>query len=150
MKNADDHAVLAAVLQEVEKCYMDKGMVFDFTCCILPTAPLIQVEDLKLTYQKLRENNVDGIMPVVRFSYPTQRALKIINGNLEMIHPQFLRTRSQDLEPTYYDAGQFFWSKFYVNIETQQKLPFELLEIRVQDIDTEEDWKLAELKYKLI
>jgi len=149
-KNADDYAVLSDVEEEVLKVYSEKGRDFEYVSFILPAAPLLQVEDLKMSFKKLLDEDADGLTPVVRFSYPIQRALKIQDGNIEMIQPQYLKTRSQDLEPAYYDAGQFYWSKFNLNKEKMKKIGYELPEIRVQDIDTEDDWKLAELKFKLI
>src|SRR5690606_6864152 len=102
------------------------------------------------SFQKLLDEDADGITPVVRFSYPIQRALKIVDGKIEMIQPQYYNTRSQDLEPAYYDAGQFYWTKFNPIRKNLNKIGYEMPEIRVQDIDTEDDWKLAELKFKLI
>jgi len=147
-KNAGDVAVLAQVVKEVKDVYILKERVFENICCILPTAPLIQVKDLKSSFERLIREKADKITPIVRYTYPIQRALKLVNGEIKMIQPEFFKTRSQDLEPTYYDAGQFYWMKFIEPKGYIRKIGYELLESKVQDIDTEEDWRLAELKFK--
>jgi N-acylneuraminate cytidylyltransferase len=149
-KNADDHAILLDVITEVKDNYVKTGNSFDIICCILPTAPLLQVEDLKMSSKKFLDEDADALTPVVRFSYPIQRALKIVEGKIEMIQPQYRKTRSQDLEPAYYDAGQFYWMKFNQIKKSLKKIGYELPEIQVQDIDSEIDWKMAEMKYKTI
>lgn len=148
-RNADDFAVLADVIEEVKNAYHTKNRKFDNICCILPTAPFITIELLNKGFALLTENAVDSVKPVVRFSYPIQRAVRMKNnGRLEMFNPEHLKTRSQDLEPAYHDAGQFYWMKSEKALKGDAKLGFEISEQLVQDIDTEEDWKLAEIKFK--
>lgn len=155
-KNADDYATLADVLIEVVNNYSDKGNQFDSICCILPTAALISNSRIKQAFEKMKNENFDSVCPVVEFSYPILRALEFINDkNLQMIWPEHIKTRSQDLIPAYHDSGSFYWIR--PNTLLLEKKLFSkngsaivLSEMEVQDIDTETDWKLAELKYKLI
>lgn len=150
-KNADDFATLADVIKEVKDSYQKKGREFENICCILATAPLLQEKHLKSSLEQMIKEDADGVTPVVKFSYPIQRALKLVNGELEMILPEHKKTRSQDLEPAFYDAGQFYWKTSSSNLSgSKKKIGYELLEIEVQDIDTEQDWQLAEMKYKLL
>ena len=109
---------------------------------------------LSLAYSKLTKQNFDSVFPVLKYSYPIQRALKISKSKTEMFYPEFLNARSQDLEPAFHDAGQFYWlniSKILKQkkIFTNNSGSVEISELEGQDIDTYEDWKLAELKYKL-
>ena len=100
------------------------------------------------------EKRADSVMPVVRFSHPIQRALRINeNENLEYIYPENRNKRSQDLEPAYHDAGQFYWIKIasfmeHRSVITSQTVPFITSEMEAQDIDYGVDWELAEIKYK--
>jgi len=151
VKNADDHAVLEDVIKEVVDYYKERSQQFDYVCTILPTAPLIQMQHIKSSFELIVKENADGVTPLVRFSSPIQRALKIVNGKIEMIQPQYIRTRSQDLEVAYYDAGQFYWRKI-ISIAHKDiiKLGYEITETVAQDIDNEQDWELAELKFKLL
>lgn len=97
----------------------------------------------------------DSLMPVVRFSFPPQRGMVIRQGRVEYRYPEFKNTRSQDLEPMYHDCGQFYFCRTgaflkYHAMVTPDTVPFEMPEEEVQDIDNLSDWKMAELKYKLL
>jgi len=149
-KTADDHSGLSDVIEEVKKEYQKRKVQFDFICCILPTAPFLSISNLKKGVELLIEKNADVTLPIVRFSYPIQRAFKINNEKLEMFYPQFYKYRSQDLESAFHDSGQFYWMKFDKLLESENKFGFEIPEIQAQDIDTKDDWNLAEFKYKLM
>lgn len=155
-ENANDFATLADVLIEVINQYKEIGKSFQNSCCILPTAPLIKANRINEAFSKFTESDFDSICPVVEFSYPILRALEFDdNYKLKMIWPEHMRTRSQDLKPAFHDSGSFYWVKNDALLE--QKTLFckngsaiVLPETEVQDIDNETDWKLAELKFKLI
>ncbi len=149
-KNADDYATLADVIDEVIGQYRSEGKSFDYGCCILPTTPLIQTPKIKEAYQLLCEKSFDTIKPIVPFSYPIQRALRYREGIVEMLNPEYAKSRSQDLEQAYHDAGQFYWFKFLSGLRGNRKGAIVIPEIEVQDIDVQEDWEIAELKFKLL
>lgn len=154
-KAADDEATTIEVIQEVLASYQNKmGMVFDYVCCIYPTAPLIAIQDLQTGYQRLIENNVTSVYPVAQFSYPVWRGLKIEpDYTIKMVWPEFINSRSQDLTPIYHDAGQWYWFdplKVQDSLLSDDSMCLVLSEHEVQDIDNDSDWLLAELKYKLI
>jgi len=154
-KNADDFAVLTDVIEEVLTRYQSNGQFFDNFCCILPTAPLLTSEYLYRSYKKLTENNFDSVFPVVPYTFPIQRALKFSGEKIQMIQAEFKNHRSQDLEPAYHDAGMFYWMKTKPFLEkktlwTDETGAIVISNIYAQDIDTMEDWKIAELKYKLL
>lgn len=154
--NASDHATTVDVLIEVIEKYQKRGINFTHACCIYPSAPLTSPFVLRKAYNKMISNDFDSVIPVTRFSYPIHRALNISDeGNLEMAMPEHINTRTQDLPEAYHDTGQFYW--FNVKQLLQKKTLFTnntgsitLKESEVQDIDNEEDWKMAELKYKLL
>lgn len=151
---SDDFATTSDAIYDVLTEYQKRGNKFEYCCCIYPTAPFISPERLMEGFETLKSNNADSVLPVVRFSYPIQRALKIEDGRLLMIWPENLNKRSQDLMPAYHDAGQFYWLKVSSFIEqkklfTDNTCTIEISESEVQDIDNEEDWKIAEIKYKL-
>lgn len=152
---SNDFATTVDVIDEVIREYHNRGKDFDVFACIYPTAPFVTAVKLKEAVEKLASSDADSLIPVVRFSYPPQRAMEIHDGRLVFRHPENLSTRSQDLEPHYHDAGQFYVARtesFLKNkgIMIGQILPIELSELEVQDIDNEIDWKLAEMKYKLL
>ena len=144
---SDDHAPLADVVDEVLQEYSSRGSSFDFVCCILPTAPLISPELLQKGLHLLEESGGDSMRPVARFSYPVQRAFSMQNGALEMLYPEYRTTRSQDLEPAFHDAGQFYWMHSEPGLRGDKRYGFEISQRLVQDIDEEADWEMAEMKY---
>ena len=154
-KTANDFATTVDVIEEVLNTYKERGEEFDIFCCIYPTAPFITAKRLKDAVEELSKSDADSLIPVVRFSYPPQRAMEVHDGKLVFRQPEYLSKRSQDLEPHFHDAGQFYVVRsesFFKNrgIMVGDILPMELSELEVQDIDNEVDWKLAELKYNLL
>jgi pseudaminic acid cytidylyltransferase len=152
-KTSTDFATTIDVIKEVIASYHKLGLEYDYACCIYPTAPLIKTEHLNEGFIKLSEEKRDCVFPVVPFSYPIWRGLRIKNSLTEMIWKEYEKSRSQDLEPTYHDAGQWYWfkpDKIDDSLFTNNTSSVVLKEIEVQDIDNETDWKLAELKYELI
>lgn len=154
--NADDYASTTAVLIEVLNDYKEKsGCTFSYSCCIYSTSPLLKKECLDQAYQKLVNEDYDTIFPVVEYPYPIQRALKVKNGQVEYYNPEYGSVRTQDLEKAYMDSGQFYFFKS-TSLLKNKKLKrgrvgcIKLNPSEVQDIDTLEDWKIAELKYRMI
>ena len=154
-KTSNDYAVTSEVIEEVLLEYKKLGSVFDYFCCIYPTAPFITAKRLKDAMETLISSNADSLLPVVKFSFPPQRCIVIHNGKVEMKWPEYMNTRSQDLEEFYHDCGQFYAMKAESFLEknkliTEETIPFLLPEIEVQDIDTTEDWTIAEMKYRIL
>ena len=152
---ANDYATTVDVLLEVVDMYKKQGKVFDNVCCLYSTAPFVTPERLKEAYNKLSDC-IDGCFTVVEYSYPIQRSLRINGaGLIEMRYPEHLKSRTQDLEKTYHDAGQFYFMKTAAmeqekTVWLKRTDPLVLSELEVQDLDTLTDWQLAEMKFDLI
>ncbi len=152
---SNDMAMTAPVLIEVLDKYKQLGKEFEYVACIYPTAPFITPKILKESMELLIKSNVDSVLPIVRYSYPPQRGLIIENGLVKMLYPENYNVRSQDFTPYYHDCGQFYCLKTSA-LRQEQKLyckstiPIELPETAVQDIDNKEDWKIAEMKYRIM
>ncbi len=154
-ENSNDMAMTAPVLEEVIYKYKKLGQEFDYGCCIYPTAAFVSPDRLKESFLKIQKTAAKTLIPVVKFSYPIQRALKIENDRLSLISPENMNVRSQDLMPTYHDIGQFYWFKIESFLENPTLFSdftttIEVPESEVQDIDNEEDWKIAEMKYRIL
>jgi len=154
-KTANDFATTADVLLEVLEEYEKRGKTFDYMACLYPTNPFITPEKLKDAMDIIQTENCDEVIPVVPFSYPPQRGfITNADGELQYKWEQFRNARSQDLEKMYHDAGQFYF--FHVASFTKNKgkaehlRPIVFPEDEVQDIDTEEDWRMAELKVRMM
>jgi pseudaminic acid cytidylyltransferase len=153
-ENASDLAPLKDVVLEVLNKYSDKGLEFDYFCCLLPASPLIRAERLSESFRILKETNSSSLVPVVKYSHPIQRAFRINESSrLEMMWPENLLKRTQDLESTYHDSGSFYWVKTDLFLKegtffTGKSVPLVLPESEVQDIDDAQDWLMAEMKFK--
>jgi N-acylneuraminate cytidylyltransferase len=156
IKTADDFASTDDVLKEVIGEYAKIGKEFDYVCCVYPTTPLLTSDKIKASLEKIKQTKAALLFAVVKYSYPVQRALRIRDdGTLAMISPDHLHSRSQDLEPIYHDAGQFYWYKYSHLVSAKPileegALPFEVDPMEVQDIDTEDDWEIAEIKFAFL
>lgn len=151
-KTANDYATLADVLQEVLECYSERGRKFDNMCCILATCPLLKSESISDAYSMLVQSDFTTICPMVTYSYPILRSFSIDEkGEMTMNWPEYAKTRSQDLKPAYHDSGTFYWHKIEPWLEgNRRRGGIVISEELVQDIDTEQDWKIAEMKYRII
>lgn len=150
---ANDFATTNDVLVEVFTEYEKRGQKFDEAVCIYPTAPFITAKKLQDAVRVMEEEQADALTPVVRFSFPPQRAFVIREGSLEYQFPECAPKRSQDLEPIYHDCGQFYVMKVenvLKGLPANKTVPLIVSELEVQDIDNEEDWEMAEIKYKLM
>lgn len=160
-KTANDFATTADVIEEVIASYEQVGMDFQTVCCIYPTAPFVTADVIRKAMalleqeMSLPQGQADCVIPVVRFSFPPQRGVVVNNGRIIPKWPENMAKRSQDLEPLYHDCGQFYCInvgsfKRQRAVWMENAVPFILDEMYVQDIDTLEDWEIAEMKYKLL
>lgn len=154
-ETSGDFATTAQVLLEVLEEYGKREQYFDLFCCIYPTAPFLTAERLREAMELLESSGADCVHPVVRFGFPPQRCLVMEDGYLKFKWPEYRNTRSQDLEPFYHDVGQFYClnrASFARQKTTvmEKTIPVVLSELEIQDIDTEEDWRVAEAKYRLL
>lgn len=153
-KTADDFATTANVLSEVLSQYKQQGPIFDYACCLYPTAPFITPELLNRSFSVLLEKKFDTVYPVQQFSFPIQRAVFLRDQNVQWVQPEHALTRSQDLEPAYHDAGQFYFVNVSIFRQTHRLITTNsggivISELEAHDIDTEDDWRVAELKFRL-
>lgn len=152
---SNDYAATADVIREVIEEYGKRNISFDKFCCIYPTAPFLTPERIREGMALLEEKGADSVMPVVPFSFPPQRCVVIREGRLAPKWPENMPKRSQDLEPFYHDCGQFYCVDTKRFLEEGQIImpntwPLILTEMEVQDIDTPQDWELAEVKYRIL
>ncbi len=155
-KTSDDYATTSDVLLEVLACYGDFDRQFDLACCLYPTAPFVTAGALSDGLNQLQTGHFDVVMPVSRFDYPILRSLKMSEqGQISLNFPENLNVRSQDLPPAFHDAGQWYWFRTSAFVRDTVLMgpntgAVELPSAQVQDIDTLEDWALAELKHERI
>lgn len=152
---ANDYATTDDVLLEVLEEYEKRGKTFSYMACIYPTAPFVTPDKLSGAFRLLKENHASGVMPVVSFSFPPQRGMAVYEGRLRYCYPENAAKRSQDLEIIYHDCGQFYVYDTEKYRACRGELadgyvPLIVPETEVQDIDNLTDWKLAEIKYRMM
>ena len=142
---ADDHSVIAEVTQHTFDFYAQQNQPIDYLCCLYATAPMQDIAAIKKGLD-LVEAGAKSSMAVTTFPFPIQRALAIDSlNNISMMQPEYTNTRSQDLPEAYHDAAQFFWVNPDQDAVGNQAVIIDRR--RVQDIDNEEDWRVAEQIY---
>jgi len=154
-KTADDFATTFDVLEEVIFNYKKENREFDYVCCVYSCVPFLSGRTLQDAYHQLIASNNDALQPVCKFPVPIEWAMKIEDGLLVPNDRKAQLIRSQDLESKFFDAGMFYMIKREALFREKTLIPVKTMayvmdEREVQDIDTIDDWKLAELKYKLI
>ena len=150
---ADDHTATIPVVRHAVQWQATTGTPAELVCCIYATAPFVRPEDLQRGLETLQRLNADFVFSVAKYSPPIQRAIRIdAQGRVAMLYPENFNVRSQDLEEAYHDAGQFYWgtarawsksTELFGSRSAAVVLPAH----RVQDIDTSDDWRRAELMF---
>ena len=154
-KNSSDFATTFEVIEEILEKFQEQNQFFKFCCCIYPCAPQVNSDILISSFKMLDANNYDSLLPIVKYGHPIQRALILDDeGKIKYDKPKNTLIRSQDLNDMFHDAGQFYWMNIKAllknkSVISQNSGAIVISELQVQDIDSELDWKLAEIKFKL-
>jgi pseudaminic acid cytidylyltransferase len=153
---SDDYAGTIPVIKHAIEWFDNHAQPPSEVCCIYATAPFVQVDAIRNAYKQMRHENADYCFSLTSFAFPIQRAFKLTpEKRINMFYPDLFEKRSQDLDEAYHDAGQFYWGKaeafklqqpFFSSAASPYILPRHL----VQDIDTKEDWKRAELMFQVL
>jgi len=152
---SDDFTGTEDVVDHVLEFLESQGEHYDYACTIYATAPLLRREYLIEGFEKLKNSNAIHAFSATSMPFPIQRTFKITKkGRCEMFFPEHYHSRSQDLEEAYQDAGQFYWKRLGVNSNEimfgKESIPVLISRHLVQDIDTLEDWKRAEVMYRVL
>ena len=150
---SDDHTgTIPVIAHAIDWMKRNIGPV-DFACCLYATAPFVQAEDLRRGFDVLQQSGADYAFSITSYAFPIQRSIRITSDQrVEMFSPEHFTARSQDLEEAFHDAGQFYWGGAAAwlagkPIFSHDAAPVLLPRHSVQDIDTLEDWKRAELMF---
>lgn len=150
---SDDFASTRAVMIHALQWIEANNSSIDIACCLYATAPFVTADKLRMALRILEESSAQFCFTVVKYSYPIQRALKLVDGRVEMFNPELRSARSQDLEASYHDAGQFYLGyrdAFINDLPTFSKhsTPLIVPHTEAQDIDEPEDWVLAKILFE--
>lgn len=154
-RTSDDYATTYDVLEEVVGEYVKQGRRFDEVCCIYPCVPFLTAESLVEAHKSM-ESGAVAVQPVCRYPVPVEWAFEIgSDGELVPRDREAMSIRSQDLKPCYYDVGMFYFCRTDKMLLEKTMVPpgarpYIIDEAECQDIDTMDDWRMAELKYKMM
>lgn len=150
---SDDLTPTVPVVAHAVESYLGGNKIENLeVCCIYPVNPFIESSVLIDGLELLRLSpQTSYVLPICSYPYPIQRSVTFRNSQIVMRYPENALVRSQDLEESFHDAGQWYWGRS-ATWTAHEKLLFNskgirILRWRCQDIDTEEDWKSAELLY---
>lgn len=152
---ADDFAGTTEVIAHAIYWMQNQDWQLDAVCCIYATAALAQPEDLKRGWEALDSGDWSYAFSVTEYASPIFRSFKEHpEGGLEIFFPEKLELRSQDLPVALHDAAQFYWGRpeaWAKNLQIFDKhsCPVKIPTWRVQDVDTPEDWRSAELLFRI-
>lgn len=152
---ADDYAGTVPVIAHAIEACRGGGGAPELACCIYPAVPLLKTGDLVNGLQLLQKMSADYVFPVTPYPSAIQRALRLdASGKAFPFFPEYEATRTQDLEPAYHDAGQFYWGRVEAWLAGKNIHSFGhgmvIPNWRVVDIDTPDDWSWAELIYRAL
>jgi pseudaminic acid cytidylyltransferase len=154
---SEDYTPTGAVVKHALEWLRLPKILKTNACCLYATAPFVTPNDICQSLSILNPSVCDFVLPVTSYASPVQRALVLDDSStfLEMREPTEFSSRSQDLEESFHDAGQFCWglAEAWISGDTpfqRKTLPYNLPRFRVQDIDTNEDWDRAELLHKVL
>lgn len=153
-KTSSDFATTFDALEEVILEYKKLGQEFDNVCCVYPCVPFLNSNSLSEAFSLMKDSSANAIMPVCKYPVPIEWAMKIADGVLVPNDRDAQNMRSQDIEPKYFDAGMFYFCKVEMMLKCKCLVPENTLgyvieDSQCQDIDTSDDWKMAEVKYEI-
>lgn len=153
---SDDHTGTMPVIAHAIAWHRAAGVEPTAVCCLYATAPFVSADDIREGLRMLMAEDVDFVFPATRYPFPIQRAIRIRpDGRAEMFDPSAFARRSQDLEDAFHDAGQFYWGRADAWLAARPLFspaarPLVIPRERVEDIDTPEDWRRAELLFRAL
>ena len=152
---SDDYTNTTEVIAHASNWSRNQGLDAAVVCCLYATAPFVSVGAIREAYEQMQHTQSDYCFTATSFAFPIQRAIKVtLENRIEMFYPEHLETRSQDLEESYHDAGQFYWGKpenwvkekiIFNKNSSIIKIPY----LQFIDINYRDDWDIAKKLYKL-
>lgn len=150
---ANDTATTAAAMHHAVQFLLDEGAALEYACCMYPCTPLIEPSDLHEGFNRLAGSDLAYCFTTTRYQqHPVRALIPWDDGRVQSVHPQFDDVRNQDLDHRVHDAGQWYFGRTaaWINevpIFGTRSLGYELPRWRAIDIDTLDDWRVAEAAY---
>jgi pseudaminic acid cytidylyltransferase len=152
---ANDTAGTVPVIAHATQYLVAQGERPDFVCCVYPCTPFLRANDLASAFELLQQSGENFVYPVAEYPHPTFRAMRRdAKGKMSFVFPECEMMRTQDLEVTYHDLGQFYWGMAAAWLAEKRMhtagIGMVVPAWRFVDIDTEDDWRRAELIFNAL
>ena len=141
-------------VKEVLNKYMQLGETFDTVCLLQPTSPLRNAKDIISAYNLYYEKKADSITSVCEVDHsPLWSMILPLDNSLEEFRKNFKEVPRQQLAKYYRINGAVYirkveYTKDNVIIKDTNEYAFVMNRRRSIDIDTIEDFELAEFYIK--
>jgi pseudaminic acid cytidylyltransferase len=150
---SDDLTPTVPVIAHAVNACIDNGWKVEYACCIYPCTPFLQADDLTSSFELMQKSDASFVYPVTEYAHPIQRAMRQLeSGQMQFLAPENELIRTQDLEKTYHDAGQFYWGTASAWLKNKRMHTDGVGMIipgwRVVDIDSMDDWRRADEIYR--
>lgn len=154
---ADDFATTSQVANHSIGWLLNSGAdSASFFLVAYPTAVMMTEKHLRESRALLEPRFCDFVFAGARFPSEIERSWRRNAKNF--VEPVFhgnQAKRSQDLDPAFFDAGQFYWSTKdgwtpEVLNEGKRRRIYEIDPLEAVDINTEQDWARAERLFNLL
>ena len=149
---ADDHTPSSAVTVDVLEKLDPDQTIFTNVAQLMPNCPLRNADDIRNSYRQFIESGAGSQISVTRYGWlnPWWAMTRDGNYRLSPVFPEQMSKRSQDLTELFCPTGAIWLAKAKVlrqekTFHTVDKTGWEIPWQRAVDIDTEDDWQLAEL-----
>lgn len=152
---ADDWTPTVPVIAHAVETCQAMGWPIEYACCIYPCVPFLQTSDLVDAFGLMQKNDAHFAYPITDYSQPIQRAMRRLpTGQMQFFQPEYELSRTQDLEKSYHDTGQFYWGKASAWTARMKMhtagVGLMVPNWRVVDIDNADDWRRAELLFEVL
>ena len=153
-KNSNDKAPIRKVIREVLLKLKKKNHHFKYLCFFYGTSVFSKKTEIKKGYKLMVKKNYDVVIPLIETENKFWRSYRFLDKEkVRFNFDKFKDYMSQDLEKIYTDAGEWGWvnvKKFFKNKNLITKNMGAIIKKKEfsQDINTLEEWKKAEEKFK--
>jgi pseudaminic acid cytidylyltransferase len=149
---ADDHTPVSAATVDVLRRLDPQASQFQAVGQLLPNCPLRTAGDVRASHRQFVETDAEAQLSITRFGWlnPWWAMRRDEEFRVRLLFEDAVAKRSQDLPPIFCPTGAIWWAKaealrrertFHIDGRTGWEIPWQ----QAVDIDTEDDWQMAEL-----
>jgi N-acylneuraminate cytidylyltransferase len=155
-KLSDDLTPVSSATADALSKLDTAGDRFEIVAQLMPNCPLRTSSDVIDSYRQFERTSAESQISVVRYGWqnPWWAMQKNERHELEPLFKEQMSARSQDLPDLFCPTGAIWWARTDVLRRTKtfhvaSRTGWEISWQRGIDIDTHDDWKMAEMLFRL-